>query len=74
VPYFAGGAALFDAGENVALLLTLGGHGGESAPLFATICSSIKFALITTTILYVIVGLALRFRARSPWVGRSRLG
>jgi hypothetical protein len=64
VPYFAGGAALFDAGENVALLLTLGGHGGESAPLFATVCSSIKFALITTAILYVIVGVAARLHRR----------
>jgi hypothetical protein len=64
IPYFALAAACFDACENVALLLTLGGHGGSFAPPFATACSSLKWILIGTAILYVIVGLALRLRAR----------
>lgn len=58
MPFFATAAALFDATENVFLLLVLGGHGGEIAPLIATICSSIKFMLITIAILYVLCGLA----------------
>jgi hypothetical protein len=64
VPYFALAAACFDASENVALLLTLGGHGGSFAPPFATVCSSIKWTLIGIAILYVLCGLALLLRAR----------
>ncbi len=64
VPYFALVAACFDASENVALLLTLGGHGGRFAPPFAAVCSSIKWALISIAILYVLFGLALWLRAR----------
>lgn len=64
VPYFALAAACFDASENVALLLTLGGRGGSFAPPFATVCSSIKWTLIGIAILYVLCGLALLLRAR----------
>jgi hypothetical protein len=64
VPYFALAAACFDASENVALLLTLGGHGGSFAPPFATVCSTIKWTLIGIAILYALCGLALLFRAR----------
>lgn len=64
VPYFALAAACFDASENVALLLTLGGHGGRFAPPFATVCSTIKWTLIGIAILYAIIGLALLLRAR----------
>lgn len=64
VPYFALAAACFDASENVALLLTLGGHGSSFAPPFATVCSSIKWTLIGIAILYVLCGLALLLRAR----------
>jgi hypothetical protein len=60
VPFFATAAALFDATENVFLLLVLEGHGGEHAPLIATVCSSIKFTLITTAIAYVVWGLVWR--------------
>jgi len=60
VPFFATAAALLDATENVFLLLVLGGHGGEHAPLIATICSSIKFTLITIAIGYVLCGLVWR--------------
>lgn len=59
VPFFAASAAMFDACENVALLLTLGGHGGSFAPPFAAACSAIKFTLITLAIVYALCGLAL---------------
>ena len=62
VPFFATAAALFDATENVFLLLVLEGHGGEHAPLIATVCSSLKFTLITIAILYVLCGLAWRVK------------
>jgi hypothetical protein len=65
VPFFALTAATFDASENVALLLTLAGNGGSFAPLFATVCSTIKFTLIGIAILYVLCGLAVRVRAHS---------
>ncbi|MFI4992174.1 MAG: hypothetical protein ACHQCH_00975 [Solirubrobacterales bacterium] len=64
VPFFALAAATFDATENVALLLTLAGNGGSFAPPFATICSTIKFTLITIAILYVLWGLAQRLHKR----------
>ncbi len=60
VPFFAAAAATFDAIENVFLLLVLEGHGGEHAPLIATVCSSIKFTLITIAIAYVVWGLVWR--------------
>lgn len=64
VPFFAAVAAMFDAAENVALLLTVGGHGGSFGPPFATVCSSLKWALIATAIVYVLVGLGMRFGHR----------
>jgi hypothetical protein len=67
-PIFATSAALFDAMENVALLLILGGRGGSIAPAFATTCASLKFTLITLAIVYVIWGLCVRLRLR----GRGR--
>lgn len=64
-PIAAVAAACFDATENVFLLLTLGGHGGSFGPVIATICASIKFALIAFAIAYVLWGLAARlFRSR----------
>jgi hypothetical protein len=51
---------VFDATENVFLLLILEGHGGAHAPLIATACSSIKFTLITIAIVYVVCGLVWR--------------
>jgi hypothetical protein len=64
VPFFAFAAAILDASENVALLLTLGGKGGSFAALFAAVCSAIKFTLISIAILYAACGLALWLRAR----------
>jgi hypothetical protein len=66
IPFFALTAALFDAIENVFLLLILEGHGGAHAPLIATICSSIKFTLITIAIGYAICGLAWRLATSQP--------
>jgi hypothetical protein len=66
IPLFAAAAAVFDAVENVFLLLILGGHGGEFAPVIATTCSSIKFALIAIAIGYVLCGLARRLLDRRP--------
>jgi hypothetical protein len=63
-PFFAAGAALFDAVENVVWLLVIGGHGGNLAPPFATACASLKFTLIALAIVYVLWGLASRLRRR----------
>lgn len=60
VPWFATAAALFDAGENAFLLLTLGGHGGGVAPVLATTCASIKWVLITIAVAYLAWGVAAR--------------
>ena len=62
--FFALAAAAFDATENVALLLTLAGHGGNLGPPFAAVCSAIKFGLIATAVLYVLCGLAIWLRPR----------
>lgn len=59
-PFFAAFAVLFDAAENVALLLILGGRGGNVAPLFATACASLKSLLITLGIVYALLGLIVR--------------
>lgn len=72
VPYFAIAAACFDAAENVALLLTLGGHGGNLAAPFATVCSSIKWALIGIAILYSLCGLILMLRSRPSMIQSPR--
>jgi hypothetical protein len=69
LPFFAAAAAGFDAVENLFLLLVLEGEGGGHAPTIATVCSTIKFTLITTAILYVLCGLALRVRRRPRTVG-----
>jgi hypothetical protein len=63
-PSFAVVAALFDAAENVNLLLVLGGHGGDVSPVLATICASIKFLLIALAIAYVLWGLGWRLARR----------
>jgi len=58
------GAACFDALEDIWLLITLGRHGGDLAPLLATICASLKFGLIAIVIAYLVAGLVLRVRPR----------
>ena len=71
VPFFALAAASFDASENVALLLTLAGHGGSFAPPFAAVCSAIKFTLIAIAIAYAVCGLVLWLRARRAQPSRA---
>lgn len=63
-PLAAASAAIFDAGENVFLLLALGGHGGSFGPPIAAICASLKFLLIAFAIVYVIWGLGSRLLQR----------
>jgi hypothetical protein len=69
-PVFAAAAALFDAAENIAWLLVLGGRGGSFAPPFATACASLKFLLIGLAILYVLWGLISRLTLRGRRQGR----
>jgi hypothetical protein len=64
IPLFALAAAVFDASENVALLLTLAGKGGSFAAPFAAVCSIVKFTLIGSAILYVLCGVTLSVRTR----------
>jgi hypothetical protein len=66
VPWFAAAAAVFDAGENAFLLLTVGGNGGSAAPVLATVCASVKWVLIVVAVGYVLWGLGARLlRVRS---------
>ena len=64
-PALAAGAAAFDAIEDVGLLLALDGHGGDLAPGLAAVCASLKFALTTVVIVYLLAGLVLRLRPRA---------
>jgi hypothetical protein len=61
---FAAAAGAFDAIEDVGLLLAVDRRGGDLAPRLAQICASLKFALLAVTIVYLLAGLLLRFRAR----------
>ncbi len=60
VPWFAAAAAVFDAGENAFLLLTVGGDGGSAAPVLATLCARVKWVLIVAAVGYVVWGLGAR--------------
>ena len=75
IPMAAAGAS-FDAIEDVGLLLALDGHGGDLAPLLATVCATLKFALLALVIAYLLAGLLLRLRDRrgtpSPSKGFER--
>lgn len=57
--------AAFDALENVCLLLALDG-AGAAFPLLATIFAACKFVLLAAAIAFLLAGLALRLRRRSP--------
>ena len=56
------GAALFDAIENVFLLVALEGEGGEVAPHMGAIFAVLKFAALAAVQIYIVAGLVLRFR------------
>lgn len=64
-PAFGISAALFDAMENAALLLVLGGHGGEAGPALAAACASVKFLMLGLAIVYAVAGAA-------SWIVRRR--
>lgn len=64
VSFGALGAA-FDAAENVCLLLTLD-NAGAAFPLLATIFAACKFILLAVAIAYLLAGLAMRLRSRTP--------
>lgn len=63
---FAAAGAAFDAIEDVGLLLAVNEHGGDLAPRLAQVCATLKFLLIGATIVYLLAGLTLRRRDRSP--------
>ncbi len=48
------GAAALDAVENIFLLMTVGEHGGETAPRLAAIFAIGKFALLGGTLAYML--------------------
>ncbi len=54
LPLVAAGA---DAIEDAFLLLALGGHGGDAAPLLGGAFAVVKFAAIVVSLLYLLVGL-----------------
>jgi hypothetical protein len=56
-------AGLCDAVENAGLLLALGRHGGNTAPLLATVFASVKFVLTGMTLLYLLAGIVARIRS-----------
>ncbi len=49
-------AGLLDAVENSVQLLMLAGHKTQPWPALASICASIKFLLVTVTLLYALYG------------------
>jgi len=62
---FPAAGASFDAFEDVALLIALEGEGGDTAPMLAAICASLKFTLLSAAIVYIVVGLIAARRARA---------
>jgi hypothetical protein len=68
IPAAAAGA-IFDAVEDVWLLIALGGNGGDLAPALAAIAAGLKFALVAVAIVYVLTGLVLRLRSRGSAAG-----
>ncbi len=62
--WFAVGAAAFDALEDVAILLVLGGSTGQPWPALAFGFASVKWMLLAVVVVYLVVGLALTLRQR----------
>ncbi len=65
VVYFGALVAAFDAFENTCLLLTLDG-AGTAFPVLATIFATCKFILLAAAIAYLLAGLAMWLRNRTP--------
>jgi len=53
-------AAIFDAIENLGLVVSLFGSPVDPWPLVSQVCATLKFALIIVGLLYVVVGAILR--------------
>jgi hypothetical protein len=62
-------APLFDAIENVWLLIALEREGGDLAPLLGSLFACAKFVAVAAVFLYVAAGLISRFRARARSTG-----
>ncbi len=61
--YFANAAiwaGVFDIGENLFMLQTLGGNGNDTVALITSICAGVKWALVALVIIYIIAGLLKR--------------
>ena len=54
--------ALFDAIEDVFLLIALEGEGGELAPHLGAVFAALKFAALAAVAAYILAGVVLRFR------------
>ena len=63
------GGALFDALEDVFLLLALEGEAGDLAPRLGASFASVKFLLLAIAIAYLLIGLALRLGDRRRSAG-----
>jgi hypothetical protein len=55
---------MFDAVEDVFLLISLDGGGGDLAPMLGSIFAGGKFLLLAVTQLYILSGLVLRLKER----------
>jgi hypothetical protein len=60
----AAAAPLFDAIENIWLLIALDGQGGDLPPRVAGVSASIKFGLTAIATVYVVAGLVTWARTR----------
>ena len=60
----AAAAPIFDAIEDVWLLIALGGHGGDLAPRLGALFAIAKFTASVIAVAYILWGLVARFRAR----------
>jgi hypothetical protein len=65
-------AAVFDAIEDIWLLIALDRHGGDLAPLAAGIFATGKFICAAGAIAYLVAGLVARFRRRGAPTGAAR--
>jgi len=61
----AAAAAIFDAIEDLWLLIALEGEGGEVAPLLGGVFATLKFAALAVVITYLLAGLVARLRGRA---------
>lgn len=68
LPLVAAGA---DALEDLFLLLALGGHGGDAAPLLASCFAVVKFVAIAVAAVYLLAGLIGFAIHRRPAAGTA---